>query len=100
MARPTARVSESISTAPLRDECPVVSLRVQDKLGYPVRAVVSGFAIGNSRLGVAVMTFPACPDNEFADPELWVGLTRRRLRREPFVVMLVRAHNDVCSLPV
>src|SRR5207244_10677503 len=100
VTRPATPVSESITAAPLRDEFPVVSLRMQDKLHYPVGAVVSHLAIGKSRFRVAVMTFPTCPDNEFANPELWVGLTRRRLRRESFVVMLVRAHNDVCSLPV
>ncbi len=44
------------------------------------------------------MTFPTCPNNEFANPELRVGLTRWRLRREAFVVMLVCADNEVRSL--
>src|SRR5438445_764078 len=60
VTRPATPVSESITAAPLRDESPVVSLRMQDKLHYPVGAVVSHLAIGKSRFRLAVMTFPTC----------------------------------------
>ena len=60
VANPAAPILERVSV-PLRNEFPVVSLRVEDKLDYSVRAVVSDLAIGKNRFGVAVMTSPPVP---------------------------------------
>src|SRR5213593_312548 len=94
-----ARILESVATIG-GQEIPIVPVLVENKPHYAEGLIIADLAIWPNGLVVGVVTFPACPQNEFSDPELRVRLTRRRLRRKAFVVVLMSADHHVRSLCV